>query len=619
MSDVSHPPLKFEDGPYAHAGKVVALPTAATSYNPDPAMTGRVPKARKTRRNTHACDACSRRSVKCKSSTEDVTRCQNCVDFNESCTLDRPMRKRGKPVQSQLPPVSEPSLAIDTGTHVSPLCATRTLLCNTSATAQQQWMSPLLRDSEPLTLRLVDIFFEVVFPVFPLFSRPIFLQKVTSKEHLKNRAFYAALSALCALVIARARDGAIDDSKQYTLQSNGLSSENFFAAAEKALPTTASLTGELEYMQAYILLSITSIQYGDSKQARFYLNLYHNCVAVNLLHNEEEWPHNLSISETEERRRLFWSAYTLDVFTSLIWKGVVRSSELAFNVRYPAGDDLLHHTLSNDPLGVVEAEPSWLCGWNFVTDLYRLLEHVLHHLRPRSQRTPAIKFDVNEDWQAMTTNLLQRVTEMYNELPAIFKSTRPPTNDVSKDLYSFQAANIVATVQLVRMVLFTIKRSSVEEKCKIASEVIMVFANIPKAYLRAISSPLLLHLAGIGILLGSTIYERLSESAYSLLRTVLLEFATLISDLEHGLQYEVGDSPSDKLRAQLTTLDRYWADQTQQAYLDFAKLSNGPAPPCDLPVPETEYAFGSSLEAGSDSISFPPELLEDWSSIFDFL
>lgn len=531
------------------------------------------------------------------------------------------MRKRGKPAQSQLPQgsVSESSPAIDIGTHVAPLCAAPTVLRKTSVATQQTWMSPLLLDFEPLILGLVDIFFEVVFPVFPLFSRSILVQRVTSKEHLKNRAFYAALTALCALVSARVRDGAIDKSKHSTPQSEGISSEHFFAAAEKALPTTASLTGEPGYMQAYILLSITSIQYGDSKQARYYLNLYHNCVAISLLHNEEEWPNGLSMSETEERRRLFWSAYTLDVFTSLIWKGTVRSSEVAFNVCYPSEDNLLSHSGSNDPLCAVEVEPSWLYGWNFVTDLYRLLEHVLHHLRPRSRRTPSIKVDINEDWQAKTTHLLQRVTEMYNDLPAIFKSTRPPTNDVSKDLYSFQAANIVATVQLARMVLFTIKRSSVEEKCKIASEVMMVFANIPVAYLRAISSPLLLHLAGIGILLGSTIYEKLSETAYSHLRTVLLEFATLISDLEHGLHYTVGESPSDKLRAQLATLDRYWADQTQQADQNPATLSDGPALSSHLPVLDTQHIFGSSDQAAHDSIYFPPELLEDWSSIFDFL
>ena len=226
---------------------------------------------------------------------------------------------------------------------------------------------------------------------------------------------------------------------------------------------------------------------------------------------------------------------------------------------------------------------------------------------------------MSEDLQATTTYVLQRVTELYNELPAIFKSTRPPTNDVSKDLYSFQAANIVATVQLARMVLFTIQRSSVEAKCKIASEVLMVFANIPVAYLRAISSPLLLHLAGIGILLGSTIYERLSESAYSHLRTVLLDFATLISDLEQGLHCTVGESPSDKLRLQLTVLDKYWAEQTQQHEIRPLRVSDGPASSSHPPVDGSNYLSEPAHHSDPDTISFPPELLEDWSSIFDFL
>jgi hypothetical protein len=353
-------------------------------------MTGNVSKARKTRRNTRACDACSRRSVKCKTSTEDATRCQNCVDFNEPCTLDRPLRKRGKPstaARLQSLPISDSSPPIGTGktgTDFTALRATPTLLRTRSAIAQSEWMSPSLQDCEPLIVDLVNIFFEIVFPVFPLFSRPILLQKVMSREHLRNGAFYAALTSLCALVIARVRDGAVDKPKQYTLQLGSLSSEHFFAAAEKALPVTASLTGELGYMQAYILLSITSIQYGDSNRARYHLNLYHNCVAINSLHNEEEWPRDLNVSEIEERRRLFWSAYTLDVFTSLIWKGVVRSSEVAFNVCYPSEDDLLHDTGSNGPLRTVEAEPSWLYGWNFVTDLYRLLEHALHYLRPNA-------------------------------------------------------------------------------------------------------------------------------------------------------------------------------------------------------------------------------------------
>ncbi|KAM0717062.1 hypothetical protein Q7P37_006914 [Cladosporium fusiforme] len=588
-------------------------------------MSASASKARKSRRNPRACDACSRRSVRCKQSAEDATRCQNCVDFNEPCTLDRPIRKRGAKstaARSHVPLASPSDLSLDlsTGRGSSPLRAILPSLRTPSPTVHPEWLSPLIRDCEKLILDLVGTFFEVIFPIFPLFHKPRLLQRIAFGEHLRNRAFYTAVTSICALVVARVRDGAIDKSKRDTLSLEGHSSEFFFAAASQALPPTAALTRELGYMQTYVLLSITSIQYGDSTKARYHLNLYHNCVAVGLLHNEEEWPRGLSTDELEERRRLFWSAYTLDVFTSLIWKGAVHSSELMFNVCYPSEDELLHHTETLDPVRAVKAEPSWLYGWNFVTDLYRLLEHVLHHLCPRPQLQRAIRVDINEDWQAATP-LLQRVTEMYHELPAIFKITRPPANDVSKDLYSFQAANIAATVQLVRMVLFTVKRSSVEEKCKVASEVIRVFANVPMAYLNAISSPLLHHLAGIGILLGSTFYEKLSESVYSQLRTVLLNFATLISDLEDGMHYTAGKSHSDKLRAQLTTLDKYWADQTQQpsAHSLRAPEDQGQSSQSSYqPFPDTEYTSTPLDQANPNSISFPPELLEDWSSIFNF-
>lgn len=481
--------------------------------------------------------------------------------------------------------------------------------------AQQEWSPSSLVDIQDIVLRLADVFFEVIFPIFPLFHRPSLLRKIASGEHLRNRALFTAVASTCALSSARIRDGAV-----YTPQGdmNALtetSSEYFFAAAEEALPKTAALTQEFEYMQACMLLSVTSIQYGNSVKARYYLNLYHAFVAVGMLHDEEEWPHGLSPVETEERRRLFWSAYTLDVFTSIIWKGTVRSSELAFNVCYPSEDELLQDVASPSTVCTPADRPSWLEGWNFVTDLYRLLEHVLHRLRPKSQRTPVICFDISKDSHGLDTSLLERVTAMYDRLPAIFKSARLPTNNMSKDLYSFQAANIAATVQLLRMVLFTIKGSSVEDKCQIASEVIRVFSNIPMAYLRAISSPLLHHLAGIGVLLGSTFHERLSEPAYHRIRSVLLDFAALIANLEAGMHHVAGSS--DRLRSQVTTLDRYWADQRRHQVVQQPRPPLGDGSLESLNFVPSESSYSPLGHAQHASVSFPSELFEDWANLFD--
>lgn len=564
-------------------------------------MISQAPKPRKSRRNPRPCDSCSRRGVKCKPSDEDQTRCQNCADFDEPCTNDRPMRKRGVRAGS-----SRSNSAIE------PASTVRDSL---DAIAIDPHISSF-QDIQDTVLQLANVFFEVIFPIFPLFHKPSLLRKIASREHLHNPALFTTVAAVCALSSARIRDGAV-----YT--PNGVmdvltehSSEYFFVAAEEALPKSAALTQELGYMQACILLSVTSIQYGNSVKARYYLNLYHAFVAVGFLHDEDEWPQGLSSVETEERRRLFWSAYTLDVFTSMIWKGTVRSSELAFNVCYPTEHDLLHDTASMPSMCTSTTRPSWLEGWNFVTDLYRLLEHVLHRLRPKSRRTPVIGFEISQDNHSLDTSLLERVTAMYDRLPAIFKSAHSPTNDMSKDLYSFQAANIAATVQLLRMVLFTIKGSSVEDKCQIASEVIRVFSSIPIAYLRAISSPLLHHLAGIGVLVGSTFHERLSESAYHRIQSVLLDFAALIASLEAGMHHVAG--VSDRLRAQVTTLDKYWTDQRQHQSVPQSRRplhASGPSESSGFADFESSHSPFDYTQG--NSISFPSELFEDWESLFD--
>jgi hypothetical protein len=53
------------------------------------------PKPRKQRRISRACDFCHQRSIRCTPSREESDRCQNCVDFDVSCTYRRPMKKRG--------------------------------------------------------------------------------------------------------------------------------------------------------------------------------------------------------------------------------------------------------------------------------------------------------------------------------------------------------------------------------------------------------------------------------------------------------------------------------------------------------------------------------------------
>lgn len=93
--------------------------------------------------------------------------------------------------------------------------------------------------------------------------------------------------------------------------------------------------------------------------------------------------------------------------------------------------------------------PNWLRGWNFTTDLYRLLEHALDHFRrKRLKRQMPSPFQAYADDSPLQSSVMDTVMSLYAQLPQRFKETRPITVDPTEDRYSFQAANIVATLQV---------------------------------------------------------------------------------------------------------------------------------------------------------------------------
>lgn len=106
--------------------------------------------------------------------------------------------------------------------------------------------------------------------------------------------------------------------------------------------------------------------------------------------------------------------------------------------------------------------------------------------------------------------------------------------------------------------LFASGGGSIEDRCKIASEVIDAFSQISVEYLRAISSPLLYHLAGIGSLLGSVFEEPMSEIAYEQVRVVLLALAQLLENLEHGIH---STTSTQRLRDLVARIDGYMSCQ----------------------------------------------------------
>lgn len=262
--------------------------------------------------------------------------------------------------------------------------------------------------------------------------------------------------------------------------------------------------------------------------------------------------------------------YTLDIYSAVVWGSIIRCREHQSNVAYPVEVDdesindnaIADHDLS----AATDLEPAftpdetsrancWMYGWNFVTDLYRVLEHALAGFQGRrchSTRSAFLREILDDDLAIAKTSVQAKVLQKYYSLPNLFKNTPQMIYNTKIDRFGFQAANITATLQLLRIVLLAVDGASVEERCEIASDVVASFKSIPVAYLLAISNPLLYHLGGIGTILASVTEESLSETDYERIRDVILSLAQLLESLE-VIHHDSG--ASTRLRSLVSHID----------------------------------------------------------------
>jgi hypothetical protein len=291
--------------------------------------------------------------------------------------------------------------------------------------------------------------------------------------------------------------------------------------------------------------------------------------------------------------------YTLDVYAAVVWDGCIHFQEGHAGVGYPSAGG----SASVD--GV-----DWLVGWNFTTDLYRILEHDLSRLRSRSSKFANLDRPPTIAWGAFSVSSQDFVNDLYSALPAVFKQLQPATGDPSRDIYGFQAANIQATMALLRMVYLTVDEDAdVEKKCSVVSDVLSTLHQVPKQYLRAISTPLIYHIGGIGTILGSVMEGPLSHSSCLHVRDLLLSMADLLESLEAFLHRSAGAGQS--LRQLVSRIEEYMDShirplQTQTE--ETAAQSSGVIEE----APSGTWDGGMALNDLSPQFQLPEELLQDW-------
>jgi hypothetical protein len=267
------------------------------------------------------------------------------------------------------------------------------------------------------------------------------------------------------------------------------------------------------------------------------------------------------------------------------------------------------------------ADGNWIIGWNFTTDLYRILEHVLVRLKTRSSRFNVFVNSPVGDPASTTEDIESQVSQLYSALPGYFKDLLPATGRVEQDIYGFQAANIQATLALLRMSLLSLEYDAdIDKKCSVVSDVLGIFHQVPKAFQRAISTPLIYHIGGIGNILGSVLELPLSDSSYQRVRTLLLSMVDVLESLESFLNRRAG--AGRRLREQVERIDAYMMSRRHMAVAQVSQDNHqGQVTASVAPFPEatSESMDGSveNIDGISPMFQIPDDLLSQWDWIFN--
>ncbi|KAH6689740.1 hypothetical protein F5X68DRAFT_74473 [Plectosphaerella plurivora] len=496
----------------------------------------------KRRRITKACDFCHRRGRKCKIPPDTnpgeagAIVCLTCIEHGAICTWQRVAAKRGVKTKSS-----------DSSSKTT-----------TSPAGHEAWAYESSRHGErPLIQGLLRVFFDTVYPIFPFFAEALIFEEWEQFSLSTSRSSFARLMSICALSSCHVGDGAIF-TLPLSVPVEARHQQAYLEDARRAIPVEVSSADCFAYLQSLGTLSLAAIQLGDASLLHQTLGQYHSLVAQHHFQNESRWPVEIDPVERHVRRQFFWSMYRLEVHSALIMGHSVRCPEMQAAVAYPAISDDMVDALTGS-LGSLSGIPfgGWLVGWNYITDLYRVLEHVIVQFRARklSSVNRGSLYIGFESLAPPVDEILSRVLAQRDALPSYLAIAPPPSADLESNMCGFQVANIACTIQLLRITSFSRQDLTFVNASRAAMDLIEEMSLIPVDYLRAIGSPMLQELAGVGHMLSSFIGRQLHPVDYQRLRRVIEAMALFLTNLGPSLPAAV--EAGSKLSQHIGRIDDY--------------------------------------------------------------
>lgn len=200
---------------------------------------------------------------------------------------------------------------------------------------------------------------------------------------------------------------------------------------------------DFECLQAVGLICLSALESGNTSLLHRYIGIYHAALADQSFHDEQRWPADITTIEREERRRLYWYMYRLEVHLAVVLGHVVRCPELQSAVAYP--------TLPDQDSTEVTQDSEWLSGWNFITDIYRGMEHLITYFRYRrtkmSQGERALSTTFLTDYNPHE-KIVQPLVQALSAMPERFTQAAAISSDIRRNRCVFQVANIICTYQV---------------------------------------------------------------------------------------------------------------------------------------------------------------------------
>lgn len=299
-------------------------------------------------------------------------------------------------------------------------------------------------------------------------------------------ASYILLMALCAVSCQTVTLNAVFDE---TLLEGlvDYDSDKYYSEAVSKIPAHIHESQDLDYLRSFGLLAVYALRQGDHSDHHRYLGLCHALMGQMGFHDEGRWPNDLPLEEIDDRRRLFWCIYRLEVHSACVFGHLVRMPESQISVLYPRitpAMDLETH--------------AWTAGWDYITDLFRLLEYAIFSIRGHQNRKSV--FSVLCERPSPTT-LFDSFTRLKaKKSPILLKLERQHIRFQSNRC-KYIAAQVASTETLIHIMTLLYCQAPAREVIEVATKFLEELSNLPLIMFKVASNQIVQQLLGIGHML----------------------------------------------------------------------------------------------------------------------